>query len=310
MKLKKVLVTGGAGLLGKSIIPLLLKKHYSVVALDINESKIPKVKFIKGNFNDKEMINKLLKDMDVVIHLAAMLGVDECRLSPEKVMKVNYQDTKTLIESCISNNVKKFIFTSSSEVYGNSLSIPYREDNLTTPVSTYGKSKVMVEEYLKEVANNSKMKVGIVRLFNVYGYYQRKSFVVPMFIEAALKDKPLIIFGDGTQTRSFTYVTDAARGIIKFLDYDGRYEIVNIGRNKEYTVNDLARVIFKNLPNSKSIIKYVKYGSKNVRDISLEIKRRVPSVEKAKNLFNFSAKTSLEDGVREIVIQIEKNKIF
>lgn len=310
MNSRKILITGGAGLLGKSIIPLLLEKKHLITALDINEPRIENVKCIKGNFNDKEMMDKLLKEVDIVIHLAAMLGVDQCRLSPAKVMKVNYKDTKNLIDCCINNNIKKFIFTSSSEVYGNSPEIPYSEESLPTPVSTYGKSKVMVEEYLKKVANTSNMRIGIARLFNVYGYHQRKSFVIPRFIEAALKDKPIVIFGDGGQTRSFTYVADAAKGIIGLLKYDGGFEIVNIGRNYEYTIKELAQIILKNLPKSKSKIKYVKHGSENVRDFSLEIKRRVPSVEKAKRLFNFNAETILEKGIKNIVKQIEEKNIF
>ena len=247
-------------------------------------------------------MNIALKDIDVVIHLAAMLGVDQCRLHPKEVIKVNYKDTKNLVDLCLKHKIKKFIFTSSSEVYGDSKEIPYKENARLTPVSVYGKSKVLVEKYLEKVQKKSKVKIGIARLFNIYGFNQRPVFVVPILINLAFQNKPLKIFGDGEQIRSFTYIEDGALGIYKFMLYEKNpYEIINIGRNVEYSIKKVAEIILKNLPKSKSKIKLIPYGSKGIRQKSLEIKRRVPSVEKAKNLLQFEAKTSLEEGLKKII---------
>lgn len=299
---KRILVTGGTGLLGRSVIQILKKKDYKVTAIDLFKREIKGVEVIQGDFANKHLMHELLKDTDAVIHLAAMLGVDDCRLHPDQVIKVNYENTKTFIDECIEHKVKRFIFTSSSEIYGNSKIIPYREDSFPTPVSVYGKSKVMIEEYLKKVQKKSLLKVGIARLFNVYGFNQRMTFVVPLMLDAAFRNKPLSIFGDGKQVRCFTFVDDAAEALVKFLEYDKTpFEIINIGRKKEYTITELAKLVLKYIPSSTSKIQYLPYGSKNVRDENLEIRRRVPSVEKAKKLLRFEASTSLENGLKKII---------
>lgn len=302
IKYKNILVTGASGLIGRGLISLLVKKGYNVTAIDIYKRDIENVKFIQGDFANINLMKIALKDIDVVIHLAAMLGVDQCRLHPKEVIKVNYKDTKSLIDLCIKNKVKKFIFTSSSEVYGDSKIIPYKEEAKLTPVSVYGKSKVLVEKYLSKVQKKSKIKIGIARLFNIYGFNQRPVFVVPILINLAFQNKPLKIFGDGEQIRSFTYIDDGVLGIFKLMLYENkRFEIINIGRNIEYSIKKVAEIILKNLPKSKSRIKLIPYGSKGVRQKSLEIKRRVPSVEKAYKLLDFEAKTSLEEGLRKII---------
>lgn len=311
MKYKKTVITGGGGLLGRSVIPKLLRKGHEITVVDLNIHDVSKkIKYIKGSFSDEKLMSSLLKKTDSVFHFAAILGVDNCRLNPQQVMKVNYEDTKILIDLCLKTGIKKFIFSSSSEVYGNSPKVPYKEGHKLTPVSAYGKSKAMVEDYLASVHKNG-LKVGISRLFNVYGYHQRKDFVVPIFIEACFKNMPIKIYGDGEQIRCFTYVSDAAEGIVKLFEYDDSFfEIVNIGRRQEYKIKDLAEIIIRKMPNSKSRIKYLAHGSKNVRHVSLEIRRRVPHIEKAKKLLNFVASTSLEDGIDKIVKEIELKKVF
>jgi len=304
MSYKKILVTGSSGLLGRSLIKLLLKKGYTVVALDIFKRNIKGAHFIQGDFANSNLMNIILKDIDVVFHLAAMLGVDQCQLHPENVIKVNYKDTKNLIDLCVKHGIKKFIFTSSSEIYGNSKNVPYKETAVPTPVSVYGKSKVLVERYLKKISNKSKIKVGISRLFNVYGFNQRPMFVIPILINLAFQNKPLTLFGDGKQIRCFTYVEDAALGLYKIMEYDKTpYEIFNIGRSHEYNVKDVAKIILNNIPSSKSKIKYVPYGKEGVRQKKLEIRRRVPSVEKARKILNFDAKTTLEKGLNKIIAE-------
>ena len=302
MKNKQILVTGGTGLLGRSVIQILKQKGYRVTAIDLFKRDIKGVEVIQGDFANRDLVHELLKDTDAVIHLAAMLGVDNCRLHPDQVIKVNYENTKTFIDECLEHKVKRFVFTSSSEIYGNSKEIPYREESTPSPLSVYGKSKVLVEEYLKTVQKKSKMTVGITRLFNVYGFNQRMTFVVPLMLDAAFRNKPLSIFGDGEQVRCFTYVDDAANAIVKLIEYDKTpFEIINIGRKKEYTITQLAKLVLKYIPDSRSKIQYLPYGSKNVREENLEIRRRVPLVEKAKRLLHFEAKTSLEAGLKKII---------
>jgi len=312
MKKDKILITGGAGFAGSHVINLLLEEgHEEITVIDKYEPKIKKdkVKFIMGDFADEKLIVPLLKQHNIMFHFAAMIGVDNCRNNPDLVRKVNYSDTTRLIDLAVENGIERMLFTSSSEVYGNSKEIPYREDGPLEPVSAYGEAKVDVEKYLREVSQNSDMSIGIVRLFNVYGPRQKKDFVVSIFINAALDNKPLLVFGNGDQTRTFTYVKDVARGIYALYKYRNTpYEIVNLGSNQEKSIKDLAQLVLKLLPESDSQIEFQDYGHSGVRTSGYEIDRRVPSVEKAKQLLGFEAKTTLEDGLDATIRYIKEER--
>lgn len=299
---KNILVTGGSGFLATHLMPELIKEGYNVKAVDIHKPNVENIKLIVADFSNTAVIKALLEKTDAVFHLAAMVGVDECRLNPEQVMKTNYEDAKNFIDLCVETNVKKFMLTSSSEVYGNSPDIPYGEDDDLKPISIYAKTKVLIEKYLKDISDKSSMKIGIVRLFNVYGPYQKKRFIVPIFVDLALHSKNLTLFGDGKQIRCFTYVKDVVKGIIKLLEYDkSNYEIVNIGRRYETTIRKLALLILKCIPSSKSKLKHKQYGKDGIREANLEITRRVPSIDKAKNLLGFEALTTLEEGINAMI---------
>ncbi len=298
---KQVVITGGSGFIGTHLTKKLLEiGKYEIVIIDLIPPKVDGVRFVQAEIADLEKIKSYLSGSDVVIHLAAMVGVDNCRNNPEKVRQVNYEDTKNLIDFCAINNVKRFIFSSSSEIYGNSTEIPYREDGIPQPISVYAQCKLQIENYLK--TKTKPMGVGIVRFFNVYGPGQKDSFVVSIFLKAAINNEPINIFGAGNQTRCFTYVGDAVEGVANLVEYDKTpYEIVNIGNPNEVSIKEVAQLVLKNVPQSKSIINYKTYGDGEVRDISLEIDRRVPSAEKARDLLGFQAKTDLDNGISLIL---------
>lgn len=293
---KQVVITGGSGFIGTHLTKKLLEiGDYEVVVIDLMPPKIDRVRFVQSEISDLEKIKSYFSGADVVVHLAAMVGVDNCRNNPEKVKKINYDDTKNLIDFCADNGVKRFIFSSSSEIYGNSTEIPYREDGAPQPISLYAQYKLQIEDYLK--TKTDKMSVGIVRFFNVYGPGQKDSFVVSIFLKAALNNEPINIFGAGEQTRCFTYVGDAVQGVASLIEYDKTpYEIVNIGNPDEVSIKQVAELVLKNIPQSKSTINYKTYGGTE-RDVSLEIHRRVPSVEKGERLLGFRAKINLNDGI-------------
>lgn len=308
IKNKRVLVTGAAGLLGKQLVLILVSHGYQVTALDVRTVIFVSARSIQADFSDEKVILPLLKNTDLVFHLAAEIGVDNCRLNPEKVIKVNFDDTKVFFENCINSGVKRIVFSSSSEVYGDSDDVPFKEDGKLSPYSIYGKNKVLIENYLKELQANSNVSVGIVRFFNVYGPGQKDDFVVPIFINNCFANLSITVHGDGQQTRCFTYVADAAMGLFKMGLYEStKYEIVNIGRNVEYTMMDLAKSVKKAIPNSTSEIILQPYGLGGVRSSNMEVKRRVPSINKAKTLLGFEAITPLEDGIRETVSHIMLN---
>jgi UDP-glucose 4-epimerase len=249
VKSDHILITGGSGFVGTHLIKYLKKRGYkNLTVVDVVPPKVGGVNFVKSNFYNLKAISKILKKTDCVFHLAAMVGVDRCRLDPKKVHKINNIEAKKFIDLCVKNGVKRFIFSSSSEVYGNSKNVPYKEGATLHPISEYAKSKVAVEKYLKRVQQKSNMTIGIVRFFNVYGPGQRKDFVMSIFVDRTLRNKPLTILGDGKQTRCFTFVGDAIKGLFKLLKYKSKYEIFNIGSTYETSINDLTKIILKHLP--------------------------------------------------------------
>jgi UDP-glucose 4-epimerase len=304
MKNKTVLITGGSGFLGFHLCQTLCDKGYVVTVIDRVPPRSNKISFVLGSFSDWNVVGPLLKKHDIVIHLAAVVGVDMCRLHPEYVKQVNYTDTKAFIDLAKKCGVKRFVFTSSSEVYGNSPRIPYRETAKPTPVSLYGELKVAIEYYLGQMASSS-FTVGIPRLFNMYGPGQRKEFVIPIYIDAAIHNKPIRIFGSGEQIRCFTYVGDSVRGIVHVLEHTGEYDIFNIGSEKEVTISELSRLILHKIPFSISRIVHVAYGMEGARERSLEIMRRVPSGDKAKKQLKFSALTDISKGIDHIISQYQ-----
>ncbi len=297
-----ILITGGSGFIGIHLIKYLQKHgHKDITVIDLISPKVKGIKFIKSDFNKLNIKAKALKNIDYVFHFAAIVGVDKSRLSPKSVIRINNVNTKKFIDLCVKMGVKRFIFSSSSEVYGNSKNIPFKENSKLHPISEYAKSKIEVEKYLKKYQNKFKNGVGIVRFFNVYGPGQRKDFVISKFIDNARSGKAIKILGDGNQTRCFTYVADAIEGLYRVFKYNkSRYEIFNIGSNQEHTVNELPKIILKNFPGSKSKIVHVGYGN-GQRGCDLEIIRRVPAVYKAFKLLGFTAKTTLKSGVKQFV---------
>lgn len=300
---KRILITGGCGFVGKHLVDLLISKGFkNITVVDNTETNHENLTYIKADFANEKVMRPLLEKTDILIHLAAMIGVDNCRNHPELVKTVNFTNTKELVDLAIKSKVRRIVFTSSSEVYGNSKEIPYEEDGHLEPISVYGQAKVDMEKYLLDVQKQSGITVGILRLFNVYGPGQKKDFVVSIFINDALKNKPLEIFGTGKQTRTFTYVKDVADGLFRLSIYDKTpCEIVNLGSQQEYSISELAKIVLQLIPESNSEVKYVQYGQSGTRTANYEIDRRVPSIEKAREILGFKAKTTLKEGLIDTI---------
>lgn len=297
----KILVTGGSGFLGSHLVDALIEEGNEVVVLDQVTPQTKKAKFVQGSFDNEEIVLPILKKVNQVFHLAAIVGVDNCDNNPSLVNDININATKMFINWVADADIDRVVFTSSSEVYGNIKEVPFRENMKPSPVSLYGKGKVLIEKYLKEVSNNDNLSVGIARLFNVYGPRQKSQFVVPIFIQMALKNEDLIVFGDGGQTRCFTYVEDVVQGLIKLMAHRSRYDIFNLGNETEYSMNELANIIISAVPNCKSKVVHKKHGTDGVRSVDLEIERRIPATLKAEQLLDFYAQTPLQKGIEKII---------
>lgn len=298
----KIVITGGAGFIGHNVANVLNKNH-DVTVFDSKQPVSKDLKFVKGNINDFKTIKNSLKNYDVLIHLAASLGVINTEENPVSTLDTNIIGTKNVLEACRLNNIKKIIFSSSSETYGEPIKTPIEEIDPPIPITMYGISKLAAEEYIKAYSKTFGLRFTIFRLFNVYGDQQATAWVVPEFVSRAIQNKDIIIHGDGTQIRAFSHVTDVARAFSLALN-KGNGEIINIGNNKEpISIKDLAHKIV-HLANSKSSIKFIPFKeSKRNRN---EIMVRIPSIQKAKKLLGYQPTVTLDEGLERVIMTRRK----
>lgn len=297
-KTMKIFVTGGSGFIATPLVKHLLEKVYKVKVLDLKEPRIKhkNLEFVKKSILDK--ITDDIKGSDAVFHFAALLGVDNSDKRPLDTMKVNLEGSVNVFKSALEVGVKKMIFSSSSEVYGEPRELPIKEDSVKGPVSTYGVSKLAAEIYAKAFNQELGADIKIVRFFNVYGPGQESNWVVPIFINKALMNESITVFGNGNQTRCFTYVEDIADGVLKVFEKGQRGEAYNIGNNQPTTILELAQIV-KEMTKSKSEIIKVGFG-KETRLKEREIEYRIPDISKMKAL-GWQPKVMIKEGVKRVL---------
>lgn len=300
----KFLVTGGAGFLGSHMCDLLLEHGAKVVCIDdLSNGKLANIKHLNKNLNFKFCkidVNKLKQiklifskeKPDYVMHYAAMVGVKRTSERPLEVFE-DIEGIKNIAELSRQYKVKKILFTSSSEVYGEPLKLPIAEDDTFNSKWPYGLVKILGEQYFKAYHEKHGIPVTIVRFFNVYGPRQDfgdSGFVVPVFLKRALERKPLEILGNGEQTRDFVYVKDNVRLSLKsFLNDRINGKPMNIGSGKSISIVDLANEVKKIIP--KAAVVYRPTRRKG------EIKYRTPDVSFMKRMLKDEPKVQLRDGL-------------
>jgi UDP-glucose 4-epimerase len=293
----KVFITGGSGFIGSYLVKHLLEQGHKVKVLDLRK---PDIENKNLEFVNKSVMDELAEDIqgcDIVYHFAAMLGVDNSDNRPLETMRINLEGSVNVFKSAVEANVKRMIYASSSEVYGEPRELPIREDSVKGPVSAYGVSKLAAEIYAKAYNHEFGTDIKIVRFFNVYGNGQSNNFAIPIFINNALENKPIRVFGNGSQTRCFTYVEDIADGVLKVLEKGGTGEAYNIGNNRPTTILELAKII-KEFTGSKSEIIKSDFGKKT-RLKEREIEYRIPDISKMKTL-GWEPKTVVREGIKKI----------
>jgi UDP-glucose 4-epimerase len=310
---KKVLVTGGAGFLGSYLAGELLKRNAEVYCIDDGTTgAIEKIQpylknknfhFTSGTILDVGTMEKLIKECEVVYHFAAVVGVLFYVEDPLRVLNVNIKGTQIVLDLAYKYK-RKVIFSSTSEVYGKNPKIPWSEDDdrVLGPTDInrwcYSTSKA-ANEHLCFAYYRMGMPVVIFRFFNVYGPRIDKlgsGRVISILAEQALSGKPITVVGDGRQTRCFTYVDDALKGIILASESEKAIgEVFNIGTDVETQIKDLAFMV-KDILHTKSEVIFVDH--KHVYGKSYEdVPRRVPDVSKARRILGFSATTPLKEGL-------------
>ena len=316
MKIKKVLVTGGEGCIGYKVCKLLEEKKIKVVLFDVPE-KIQKIgikqskymRFFNGSIMDKVSLEEATRDCDAVIHLAAYLGVQRTEQNKSKCIEINIGGTKNVIDVINkSKKVKKIIFASSSEVYGEPISNPVSERDITQGKTVYAITKLAGEEIIKANYELKKVKYVILRYFNTFGPYQVTQFVIPKFISLIRKNKSPVINGNGKQTRSFTYSKDSALATVDCLFSEKvNNKTINIGNNKsKISIMNLSKMISK-LMNKNIKPKINLNFKKGDRKKNREIYNRICDVSLAKKLLNFKPRYSMKESILET---IKENKNF
>lgn len=294
----KAFVTGGSGFIGHALVERLLKDGYEVTILDLQE---PTVKHKNVTWVNKSVMDEIAEDMhghDIVFHFAAILGVDNSDNRPMDTMHINLEGSVNVFRTAVSVGIKDMIYASSSEVYGEPREIPIREDSTKGPVSTYGVSKLAAEIYAKAFNHEFATNIHIVRFFNVYGPRQPHNFVVPIFLDKAMANQEIKVFGDGSQNRCFTYVEDAVDGVMQVIKKGKIGEAYNIGNNKPTTIYELAKIV-KAATKSKSDIVKAGFG-KETRLKEREIEYRVPDISRIQGL-GWKPTTLVEEGISKVI---------
>ena len=277
----KILVTGGAGFIGKHLVKYLLKKNHSVTIFD-NFSNSTKnstsiliklgVKIIEGDIKKINEIQNASMNQNIVIHLAAKISVSESIKNPMETFQNNVDGTKNVLIACEKNNVEKIILASSAAVYGEGIpKIKLTEESKMNPISPYGKSKVKMELETKEFEINNNVNCIILRFFNIYGIGQTPEYagVITKFIERIKENKPLKIFGDGFQTRDFIAIDDVIDSIYNAILY-GKSGTYNIASGKTTTIKEIAELMIS-INGKKLDIEYTNEQKGDIRNSEADI---------------------------------------
>ena len=249
-----ILLTGGAGFIGKYLVKSLLEKGNSVTIFDDFSNSTKEsissliemgVKIIEGDITKPLEIINAVKDHEIVIHLAAKISVSESISNPLQTYRVNVEGTKNILTACEKNNVKKLIAASSAAVYGEGdPNVKLTEEAELNPISPYGQSKVKMESVIKEFESKHDINCIMLRFFNIYGVGQTSEYagVITKFLERIEQGKSLEIFGDGLQTRDFVAIDDIISSINDGI-LNGKSGTYNIGNGKSSTIKDLAELM-------------------------------------------------------------------
>ncbi len=310
-----ILVTGCAGFIGSKVAENLLKENHFVIGIDnmnnyydvrLKKFRVNNLKtydnftFYEGDIENKDFLEKIFKNhkIDVVINEAARAGVRASIENPYIYMTTNAIGTLNLLELMVKYNIEKFILASTSSLYAG-LKMPFTEDlPVNTPISPYAASKKAAESLAYTYHYLYDIDVTIFRYFTVYGPAGRPDMSIFRFIYKILKNEEIEVYGDGSQSRDFTYIDDIARGTILGIKSLG-YEIINLGSDSPHTLKEVISLIEK-YTGKKAKIKYKDFHK-------ADMKATWANIEKAKKLLNWEPKTSLEEGIKHTVEWFYKN---
>ena len=320
---KYILVTGGAGFIGSHLTKSLLKSGHKVVVLDnfndfyepnikrgniqeiiklMEELEIPaqNLQVIEGDIRDTEQLDKLFasSSIQLVVHLAAMAGVRPSISAPILYNDVNTNGTINLLEMCKKYEVQKFVFASSSSVYGNNKKVPFSEtDFVDHPVSPYAATKRAGELLCHTFHHLYGMDIACLRFFTVYGPGQRPDLAIHKFTKLIVNAEELPFYGDGSTERDYTYIDDIINGVLKAIDWvqagQGLYEIFNLGESHTISLKQMVEILEKVI-GKKALLKILPLQPGDVQ-------RTFADITKARKILGYNPTTDFEEGVKKFV---------
>ena len=309
-----IVVTGCAGFIGFHLTKNLLEKNKKVIGIDIIDkyydpkkkkdrlkilNKYKNFKFFKIDLNKYDLIYSKIKNykVELIIHLAAQPGVRISIKKPHNTLKQNLVPFINILEIARLKRVKKFLFASSSSIYGDTKIYPFVEkDNQNVPVSVYGATKLSNEIIASSYSKNFNIKTIALRFFTVYGPYGRPDMAYYSFLDDLKKNKKIRVFNKGHMMRDFTYVDDVIKGIISLINFNMKknHDVINIGKGKPDQLMELIKLIEVNYK-KKFKIEY----TKNIPNG--DIKKTFSNVNKAKKLIKWKPKVNLDEGIKRFV---------
>ena len=297
----KTLVTGGAGFIGSNIVRLLLENGHRVTVLDNlisgyrkNLDPFPEVEFVEGDVRDAALVSRCAQGAEVIFHLAASVGNTRSIEHPIDDAEINVLGTLRVLEAARHNGVRKVVYSSSAGIFGELKTLPIREDHVVEPDSPYGATKLCAEKQCLAYAKLYSLEAICLRYFNVFGVNQRFDAygnVIPIFAHRMLRGEPVVIFGDGEQTRDFVNVRDVAQANYKAGMSRGVSGAFNIGSATRVTINKLVQLMIE----ASDIQAAVEYGPPRKGDV----RDSLADVSAARKAIGFDPSVKLEDGLKE-----------
>ncbi len=311
----KVFITGGAGFIGSHLCDTLFAKGEEITILDNlstgSKKNIAhlegKIKVFEGDIRDQNLTESLVKDSDLVLHMAAALGVDNILENPVESISTNYHGSEVVLNAAVKYD-KRIVIASTSEIYGKNQNQPLSETDdrvIGTPQKlrwSYSDAKALEEATAYFLFLKKQLKVTTVRFFNTVGPRQTGKYgmVIPRFVKAALENKNLQIFGDGSQTRVFCHVGDSTKAVIALVENEKSIgEVFNIGGTGEISILDLAKKIVEQT-NSKSEISFIDYSDAYLTGFE-DMARRVPDISKIQSFTTWEPKLGLDQIIEDVV---------
>ena len=311
-----ILLTGGAGFIGSHLADRLIEQGREVTVLDdFNDYYHPELKrknvephlrkdnykLVEGDIRDRSLLEKVFEESSIekVVHLAARAGVRASINEPFLYEEVNVKGTLNLLQLSVENNVKQFIFGSSSSVYGLGSSIPFMEDRpLGTPICPYAASKRAAEDFCHTYAHLYKFPVIVLRFFTVYGARQRPEMAIHKFTRLISEGKEIPIFGDGTSRRDYTYFSDIVEGMLLAMEKRFDYEEINLGSSQPIELMKLISLLEKGLGKTAKI--------KRLPDQEGDMPVTYASTDKAQKLLGYRPGVNIEEGIEKFVYWFQK----